>query len=159
MRLQMPAPRSSVFTVLWVVIVLYGLWGGWQTPSLPEARAFPAGVFGWVVAFLPLVLFGAAWFLPVSGTLERPSPRLEQLMDRVLGAGAYQKTFREFGIAAWLGTGALLHGVIGLVRLLVAGAPENALLYSTFYICGGIGMWSAYVARRRRLGGGSHGAA
>ena len=111
---------------------------------------FPAGMYGRLIAFFPLVFFGAAWFLPL-GSAASPSPRLKALVDRILGANAYQKLFRECGIAAWLGTGALLHGIIGLARSLMTGAPENTLLYSTFYVCGGIGMWIAYFARRRRL--------
>jgi hypothetical protein len=154
----MPTSRSTLFAVLWTAMFVYGIWGGWQTPSLPEAQAFPVGVFGWVVAFLPLALVGAAWFPPLDRPSERSYPRLEQQMDRILGGGAYHQAFRELGVAAWLGTGALLHGAIGLVRVIVAGAPENALLYSTFYVCGGIGMWTAFIARRRRLGA-SHAAA
>jgi hypothetical protein len=131
-------------------MIAYAVWGGWQTPSFPEAQTFFSGPLGWLTAFAPLLIFSSAWFLPV-GRRTAGSARLEALTNRILGANAYGWLFHDFGIAAWLGTGALLHGVVGLGRSLSNGASESVFLYSTFYISGGIGMLIAYFARRRRL--------
>ncbi len=145
----MRAPSSPVAALLWAVMVAYGVWGGWQTPSLPEARGFFAGPAGWLAALAPLLIFGSAWFWPINPK-SAEAPRFESPVNRILGANAYGWLFRDLGIAAWLGTGALLHGTIGLGRSFLLDAPESVLLYSAFYVSSGIGMLITYFARRTR---------
>lgn len=141
--------RSMATTLIWLPMVIYGIWGGWELPVSPQAHFFPGGLTGILLSVVPGVAFVLASIFPY-----RPAQLLylwlQKPADRVFGQGWYRKVVLQMGIAAWFGVGMLLHGVVGLIRSFMLDASESAFLTCNFFFVGGIGMLCYFAISRRR---------
>lgn len=141
--------RSMATILIWLPVVIYGIWGGWELPLSPQASFFPGGLTGILLSVVPGVAFVIASLFPYRPA-QLPYLCLQKPVDSVFGLGWYRKVVLQMGISAWFGVGALLHGIVGLIRSFLLQASENAFLTSNFFFVGGIGMLFYFAVSRHR---------